>query len=859
MVIPLLVAFILANPRIGVQQQTAIPVPVERNPDDRKAVRSESGEFELTVLPQRLFGAGAADYVMRRSGQVVWQGERPFFLEGLVVGDSGAVFGYQYDKGLYDFAERNKGKSHLVLWHIDAGGTAHQLESLEREYSGPLHSPPYPVADDPMAFELSDQAMIAIRSTGYRGGSTRRVLYKLSTGEKLREIKIDSGQPAEESWIIQEEAVGGTDLLAQAWMNDRDLVVTLVDLGNKTRWSKTFPKVWNPEDESPQLDRDPLLPVVGQRRFAVHSGKERIEFEAAPDGSSVKEVGRALYDPDSILDAARLAIPEVTLEPLRTVTYKVAPAAASDIHDVRHFISAGPGRFAYIEGWAVGRGRLMLVTTEGKVVAQFDLSKIASQDPSWGEYVWMGGLRFLVSVRKGEGKEDRYLVDMATGQFQEMDIGLKEGRSIEEVARSTDGLLAISTIDDGLTVYDPKLKPLWSRGMQDENPALYSLGGIDFDTAGRLVVADCIQDAVFVFSKAGKLLNTIDLKKALHQDMAYTTGLSATNDGGFIIEVSSGMHRFDSKGRLVKSFTPHYPDGKVFTTLNAARTDDQGRVWSSDEYALVELDGTGAVKRVVGQKIQPESIVAIEGALVTPAGEIYIQDARSHIVHAFQPDGTRKFVYASRHSQDKGSLWGPGMSVSRGGTLFIPSDDGGEILVDAEGKPVGKWGPLGKGPLRSMQAGGNYRWIQGEDGPCLVQLDGKVLKSITRRPDGGLLAMTFGTDSAWDGSLCVTTRPFRGGFGMDTSPEHVSAFGPQGEPLGTFDVPAWGYLSVLGFDGKRVFLYGEDGLYCFDVSGKPLWRASSKGLDQSYWWSLAPDGSSLALVGPKETRFYRLP
>lgn len=125
---------------------------------ERSTYVSRSESWRLEVDPTQPYMLGAANYRMRRGGEVVWSGRLPITLAEIVVTDSGSVFGAAIVPGTS--IERRD----VVAVRIDPAGQARILASVRwRSPKGP-HGPCRPIlksirllADDALVlFDLSD-------------------------------------------------------------------------------------------------------------------------------------------------------------------------------------------------------------------------------------------------------------------------------------------------------------------------------------------------------------------------------------------------------------------------------------------------------------------------------------------------------------------------------------------------------------------------------------------------------------------------------------------------------------------------------------------------------------------------------
>ena len=880
----LTLGLVLGSPNGHLAQQ-AIPLPVVQDPTDKKTIASPSGRFELTITPLSAWGAGQGSYVLKDAGQIVWQGKRDFFLRGAVVNDAGAVAGYSMNSSLYGFSRGTaRGDEKLFLWYLDPTGTENKLKEYVRH--GMMHSTTKPYGGDPQLYAPANRAILPIL-----GSNEKFPIVDMTRGELLGTFDFMKARPKGEFPRLYEcKAIRGTDLTALAWEDNDDLTICVTDLDAKALWSQKYKVADQSTAERTRVafaaDASIILPAAAEGHFAVHVGAERIEYvvNASTKEGLISEVRRDGYDPSKIRMAGLTSLHEVKLDLTKTIKFQSAsPGAASKINNVWGLITAGPDRFAYLENSDKSQF-LVLVDTKGNVLKRQNIkpSLLPDEESFWSGPYWMGGDNFLFS----KGSPKFTIIDLNAGKAHDFGIAGLDRLSMmgTNLVRFSDGSIAVNGDTDtgnGMTsynaIYDKSGKRIWTL----QNSDAYFVQSMAVDSNDRLLVLDNIRSNVYVLDKVGQPLRTINLATAGAGKFGYPSEIVGDPNGGFIIsdfqrpEGVSGatMFRFDKDGKYLSSFRPKYPDGRNVDTHSGVLFTADGGMWSSDGYALLQLDQRGVVKKYVGAPPQPNVITEIASFALGPSYETFIVDSRTRALHAFNPDGSRKYISPLTEVQFAKS-WDSGIEVSRDGSVYIDGADRGEAIVGPDGQLAGFYGkPRGELDIRSasLQAGDANRWISEYDDEPLKLTDsaGTKLKGIAFRSDGAFIGTVTSFATSWDGTVCFSSVPL-GDVGYTffqpaAGSPMVNIFTATGNPVTEFRMPEWCGGKISAFDGKRVFVqlggsYGGDtSLVCFDLNGKPLWKVAVKAEDRSEREVTTRDGKYLVRLTKDQARFYALP
>jgi hypothetical protein len=121
------------------------------------------------------------------------------------------------------------------------------------------------------------------------------------------------------------------------------------------------------------------------------------------------------------------------------------------------------------------------------------------------------------------------------------------------------------------------------------------------------------------------------------------------------------------------------------------------------------------------------------------------------------------------------------------------------------------------------------------------------------RPDGRQLSRVESASVAADGSFAILASEYEQG-------ETVNVFAAAGDPICTIPLP--GLIGVIEFayDGRRIVVATEQGLFFFDRSGEALYRCDPplpSRPDSIYFPYLLADGRTVALFDGRAPVLYR--
>ncbi len=144
-----------------------------------------------------------------------------------------------------------------------------------------------------------------------------------------------------------------------------------------------------------------------------------------------------------------------------------------------------------------------------------------------------------------------------------------------------------------------------------------------------------------------------------------------------------------------------------------------------------------------------------------------------------------------------------------------------------------------------FKPGTHERWVVGYHRIALTDADGRIIRTIEKRPNGDWLETTGAAAVAPDGSLAVIALPdemwLRG-------PATINVFGPDGEPLATVERKGPGRPHQIAFNGRRVVTCDGREVQFHSLDGRPPVYTMFPQLPdrQEYWYVyFSPEGEEL--------------
>jgi hypothetical protein len=883
-IVVILVAVLAAARPAGVRADMRSPSVL--NP---KTYRSPAGAHALTVDPTDMTGKDKATYRLSRGEHVVWEKELPFTLWDAAVTDDGLAGGYAYSDG-YDALV---GDLRIVL--LDPRGNVRVDHAVPRAFTGALHAPAAPVGAG-LFLDPPNERMV-VRLYDPAGGREHWWTYRLSDGAAAGRLRPRAviGENSSAS-VIAARPVTGTPLTLVNWFvsdyaaADRrsGAQFALLDRRGRTVWHLDLPGDYGDADTARRLWRESagagsILRTDQPGRFDVWfvAAGARITFAVAADpagGWAVREVGRAPYAPPAPPQVAEPVIPVTPLKPLRSARL-VADRPRPAVRDVAGFCVDGRGRLAFLRREEPGTVSLIVVEPTGQMVAEVGLTAAAMRKyDRLPRLAWVGGDRFVVV--HSDWRTDRaeaWWVDVAAKEVSAV-VGFdcQEGKAL---AGSGDGgFVALASwseklVGGGYTPrsavhrFDAAGRRTWtiSADYTLEPGGLFSPTDVAVTTTGRVAVLDVIRRNVSVFDPAGKYERVIDLSAALGREPNYPCRLVADVEGGLVVEDFRGKSpilRLRADGTVRSQLAARFADGRTSAGLQSVRVAPDGRLWTTDGYALLRLAADGTVDGVVGDPPDPAALGDVAALAVDGRGGVYAVDARTATVHAFDAAGRPVRQFRPHPIDFEIGMRSVVLSVGGGEVFLGDSLETRRLHFAADGTRVG-WEPNLFDQVSEswhFDPGGTRSWVRTYHDVRLVEGGRSVVRTITRRPDGNWLECPDAVVVAADGSAAVSSRP---ADPAAEGPLVINLYAKDGAPVRTVTLPPpVRRHDAFAYGGGRLAVGTTAGVVLFDATCRPLGRftPSEAGGDPRRHLFILNSGNELLVFDDRRTvTWYEMP
>lgn len=839
---------------------------------------SPDGTWSAMVEPQTKEGDAGARYVIKHRDEQVWGKDLSFALWDATITDSGVVAGFAYEHGLDGraFHKPDSGHSFLYAIIIDQAGNVRLQDGHARHWPPYLSNPPSPfepVASGVMADPITDTFVIRISGSMEDDGYTWW-RYRLSTGDKLDEIAPDQPRESNEYGFHREIRVlpvNDAPLVLAHWytsnliqgQSTEGAVVQLVDLSGKELWHLDLPGEYDALGERWNWYDDLVHSGIRQielsgRQFVVRSYSlhEKIEYAISGDADAgwlVKELSRT---PDNLPNGSEEAdsdsdAPLVSLKLLGTIELGEPAHAPQAIENIHGFSIDDRSNIGFVHRAPDAREEFVLVSPEGEVLKTWPLPKF--QPPVGDETVWLEPGKWLIyATGLGEDQASASVLDIEIGSVATLPIGLG---GIIEASRTTGGGFAViggtEWVDaSSLVVFDRDGHQLWSADV-------FSPEDVACTSRGEIVALENISNKLVYFSPDGGSRRELELKDAIGHEPEYPTGLTSDVDGGLILFDFAGkptIRRLSGEGKELQGFTPHYEDGRTFRLVGNVQRAPDGTLWTSDSHAFLRLSDEGVVNRVLGHKPGEGDLDKVQGMAIGPDGRIYVVNDRDSRIHIFDAKGAPLSILMPDPEDFGIGTPCESLSVAAEGEVYCARSDwsgpdhrSGYVHFDGDGRRIG-FEPSVFDTITErwlFKPGTRARWILGHETIALTDADGKIIKTIAKRPNGEWLDRVDSGAVAPDGSLAVIASP--GGWGM-RGPATINVFSAEGKPVCTLPCEGQWIPSCIAFNGQTIATSRGQDLQFYHVDGRPVVRATLPLEEdkQEYWYLyFSPDGSEL--------------
>jgi hypothetical protein len=798
------------------------------------------------------------------------------------VADDGTVGGYAYTLGWSGYAGSEKaghGDFHVIL--IDGEGKLRLDHVTKRQPSNFANAPPNPVSSGLFLDPAGDRVVVRVDDPDINRCSERWWIFRISTGNDLgafrpKELMPD---PKPARYILDARPLAGTTLTLVHWwrreeaFDDRDGArFTLVDPLGNTAWSLEWPSDYHvPGDENAELrvwrelhEHGAILRSDQRGQFDLWcaGSAERVTFSITTDAAGrwfIREKGRHPYAAPAKVEPPSTPIPEWRPRVLGRITLRLpGRLPAPMIRDVYDFVFDGRGRIALIRSERDDGATFLLVDQQGKVLQSLLL-------PAWNagtgptHLAWVDGDRFLI-LRGGPRDHEKMIalgIDVATGRITAADtFSLPKPSKIASFRGG--GFAAISLNGDEIAAFDARGARGWALGSKleaNDGTVPYIPTDIAITTQDKIAVVNAYAGTVQLFDRNGKHERTIKLQKAWKFTPSFPSEIIADVDGGYLVHDHGGtppLIRMTADGSVRALVVPTYADGRRFRLAIGARVAPDGRLWTSDGYALLRLNGSGTVAQILGEPPQVDRLDGAAAVSVDSKGRIYAVAGRTGTIHVFDADGRRLRALRPDPRDVPAELHEPEITVSDSGDVFMAVnnvDNRAHLHFAPDGRRIGVEALALESSTQPWleQPGSTRRWVVCPEAVLLVDRSGKVNRTVARRFDRNWLESITAAAVGPDGSIAIVAHA----PSLPGEPYTVNVYTAQGDPVRTFPLPdsiAWSYARIA-YNARHLVIAQDDQVVAFepmgDIVGKltPLpagehgggWTPFLTGVDHWLW------------------------
>ncbi|HWQ92846.1 MAG TPA: hypothetical protein VN673_14310 [Clostridia bacterium] len=817
---------------------------------------SPSGRFICEVDPSDIYGRGEAKYRLVQDGSVIWEGVKPFTLVCSAVTDEGVVAGYGYTYGENGTSERGykAGVGDFVIAMVEPTGRLRVHESVTRERSGFLHDLPNPLARGIILDGPGNRFIVRVRDPDLNRSKESWWVYEIASGKSLGKIELSAGDGGTASPIRAVSIKGTPLILVQYWRYehpDSNARFALLDSALKEIWSVTWRRDYNIEGDEAAQDRlrnkiwaeSAILDAGKSNRFVLFSAKrsEAVSFTVQPDKGDddrwqVTELERKKHTPTPDTVEEPLPFKREALKFLGSFSLDDShPMEEEVFRNVIGFGFDGSGRVNLLRRGKNDEYRLALVETNGQLIREVTLPKLARPNLTQVRFAWTAKDRWIIMLSElgPEKKTFAWWLNAPAGELKALS-GFT-APAVESVAGTADGgFVALCThrykytMEDELIAFDQFGKVRWRVKQDYQNEqALFSPEDITFTTHGQVAVLDKIRRSIQYFDINGAFIKSIDLEKSWARKPNYPTEISPEPDGGVLVHDFQGsppVVRMNPEGKVVSQFSLKHADGRAIDPTYGVRVSPTGRVWACDGASLVRVTEEGVADLVLGSMPGSATLGRIACLTVDQNGKLYAADERSGEVHVFDQAGKRLRVCTPLNSDFAKKLIMGDIAVNQQGEVFLSGgnsfpEKATYVHFDPSGARVGaktlgldtvreRWYPL-PANNRILAVAYQAAFIVGEDG--------NVQRKIQRRPDGNWLEYPKSASIAPDGSFAIVSGNSLGGPRF-----FVNLYSADGEPIRTIVLPTNCVEHCFAYTGKYLVTCTESAICLFTSLGEPV-------------------------------------
>ncbi len=909
--IVVLVALVVAAP--------AIAADYVLNPT---TYRSASGRYELYVNPSAPNGSGPAFYRMTLDGIEVWAGERPFTLREAKLTNGGRVAGYAYEGGVIPTPHNGYRYSGLTVCILDLDGETLQRDSSKakrkefrvsgfgfgygRAYSKSVSGT--------LLDEAGDRFVLLVPRSEWKAPRAWWI-YRLTTGEFLEIVSPDRPGAAvptqgelEREFTLEVKRVPETPFVVAHWYLDdgsdelqgRSAAVSVLGLDGKQLWKRNFPKEYSEEEKylfTNAYDRLSKQLASELRSFSFHSFSlgQRLSFSIERDSDSgwrVIETGRVEVSIDAPTDNAPSPKVEIlALEELEPIRLQHPSGKGQPIAKISDFAIDDDGCFAFL-GWSsLDECRFIRVAPDGVVLADISLDELRpAHDRDHFLSPALKGRWFIVQNDANEEQHERgqlvesieapraraWIFDPNSAELNE--IKHFSSSKIVSIAPTDDGgFISLSTSDSvgfgakTVSRFDRYGTSIWKWNATARHTNLTFDAVTWLPGVGVVALAGTGSSSLTFLSQFGDAPETEQLTDLLKREFNYLTGAKAGRDGGLLLydfNTEPSCIVIDSELKEVSAWTPRLEDGRSVPIVGDVQAAPDGSFWTSDGQAFLRLNDDGVVDKVVRPLASDGTGGYEEIWTVDSKGRIYTFNGLTAEVRVYASDGSYLHACKTESADYDIRIEIHGISVDGEGNVHVQLNyglaHGPEYLVfSPTGERIG-WKEV---VVDSGWENWHFKpdnsglWVLGYDEIYLLDEDDQLIKTILRRANGDWLQYAGDGAVAADGSLAVICGPI--GMRSTQRPAVISIYDAKGEPRLTLDLQEEDALARLAYNGKRIVVADDSGVFLYDLAGKPPKKFVLSLAEGEESWCLpffSPDGTELWIAGiePGELRRYQL-
>ena len=818
-------------------------IPEILNP---KTYTSQSGQFSVRVDPGDIYGRDGASYQLRKDGVLIWSKQLPVTLQEAGVTDKGVIAGYGYSNGPEGFATDRKlkgpGNFHVVV--INAKGEFLCNDATPRASSRFLHTLPNPAAHGIIFDDANDRLVVRIADADVNRMKESWQVYQISTGKAVNEFKpakrIRNSRSAR--FVIDAKPINGTSLTLVHWWSYDDGSVgarfAAIDLNGKPVWTLDLyddyevPGNRKAEDGLREYIRKhgAIFQSSDNRQIQLLIAREsqKVTFSVEPKanrGWTVKEVGRVPTKISLTIEPpVTRSIKEQRLESLGVIELKSLEAGPASLFEgVKRIELDGKDRISFVKDDEKGGHVFLVVDEDGKQLHSVPLDATDDPNERWSGHAWLGEDRFVLtrSSYGVEAKAKAWIVDLPIQKLTPLsDFDCPGINALAAIGNGDFVALATMhhkyTMETKVHLFDSDGNQKWTLNEDySEKPGtLFSPEDVAITSTGEVAVIDKARNNVQLFDRSGNYKSSIALEKAWGRKPNYLSGITADSNGGFIVTDFRGAPpfvRMRADGSVDSGIQPTYQDGRN-VDAQVLRVSKDKRLWTCDGHAILRLDESGVVDRILGNAPNVNRIGTVS-SLVIKGDKIYARDRRTSAVSVFDMDGQFLHVCVPVPTDITKEHWRPSLAVNNEGHVFLEVDDTLRESKFVHFSDKGKRLEIVKfeNDEWQFQTGSVNRLALGFHDAKLIDQKGKLLHAIGRRANGDWLEYPHSAACANDGSFVISADH------SGRSAISVTIYEKDGTPVRTIEMPEEARYSNMAFDGKNLVVGSLDQLFYCNV------------------------------------------